>query len=147
MGFPGWAVSLQLCHHGPFGWSHTAPWTCALAGVSSVTEPQLQWGTTPNMSLCWKPKHSRSCVFRNKILNQISVFRGKIFPFPLRKPRFSVEKHHEGDFLSSPGQRLLRSNINGGMRNECSRSCPFPASTASMSEMLTATSSRCATLP
>lgn len=71
-------------------------------------------------------------VFRNWILDRVGVFNGKLFFFfflPRRKTQFSIKKHQEGSFWTSPGQQFLRSSINGGMRNECSLFCPFLALT------------------
>lgn len=81
---------------------------CALAGVSSATEPQLQWGTAPNPSLCWKTKHSRSCVFKNKILDRMSVFRGKIFLFPLEKVKIFSRKSSWREFFEQPWAAVIR---------------------------------------
>lgn len=121
---------------------------CALAGASRGTEPQLQWGTASKPKFFVEKKAVDINVFRNRILDRVTAFSGKLvwFFFPWRKPQFSVEKHCEGSFLSSLGQQLLRSNLNWGVRNECSRSCPFLALTASVSEMLTVMSSWCGTL-
>lgn len=91
----------------PLGDLTLAGGRCTLAGASRATEPQLQWGTASIPSFYWKTKDSsRSCVFRNKILDRVSAFSGKLFPW--RKPQFSVEKPHEGIFFEQPQAAVIK---------------------------------------